>query len=257
VDEEVLRELLVEHVPDLLRYARTVTPDPDRADDLVQDTLLRAIEHGQQFRGDSSLRTWLHRVLHHRAVDFARATREHPDEDAVERAALGVEARWREDTYTVDAAVVVSRAETRDELREALVHLPYIYRSAVVLHDGEGLTAREVAEIAAVGLPAAKQRIRRGRMMLVSALAPTHERASDTAVPLRCWQARSLVMDYLDGDLADADRRLLERHLETCPSCPPLFDALVGARAALSSRRDPDSVVPPDVARRLQDRLRQ
>jgi RNA polymerase sigma-70 factor, ECF subfamily len=134
-----MRDQLAAEVPDLLRYARTVTGDPHRAEDLVQETLIRAIERGEHFRGDSSLRTWLHRVLHNRAVDLARATREHPDGDAVERAALSVESRAGARTPTpVDAAEGVARADTRDELREALVHLPFSYRSAVVLHDAEG-----------------------------------------------------------------------------------------------------------------------
>jgi RNA polymerase sigma-70 factor, ECF subfamily len=257
VEPGVVRDLLADQVPDLLRYARTITRDTDLADDLVQDTLLRALEHAEQFRGDSSLRTWLHRVLHHRAVDLARASREHPDDEAVERAVLEVESRWRDDTYTVDPAVVVARVEMRDELREALVHVPYLYRSAVVLHDAERLTGREVAEVAGISLPAAKQRIRRGRMLLVTALARGHERSvGDARVPLRCWQARSRVSDYLDGELADGERRLLERHLETCPSCPPLYDALVGTRDALAAERDPDSVVDPAVAQRITDSLR-
>jgi RNA polymerase sigma-70 factor, ECF subfamily len=245
-------EELAGHVSDLLRYARTVTGDPASAEDLVQDTLLRALERQDQFRGDSSLRTWLHRILHNRAVDVARAARESPDDDAVERAVLGVEALWRNDTYTVDAAEVVVRAEARDDLREALVHLPYIYRSAVVLHDAEGLTARDVARVMGIELPAAKQRIRRGRMMLVTALARGQDTpAAASGVPLRCWQARSRVSDYLDGELPPDDRERVERHLEVCPSCPPLYDALVGTRAAMSAQRDPDSVVNPAVARRI------
>lgn len=248
-----MRELLAAEVPDLLRYARRITSRADLAEDLVQDTLVRALEHAEQFRGDSSVRTWLHTVLHHRAVDVVRASREVPDDDAVERAVLGVESRWRDDAYTVDAAVVVARAETRDQLREALVHVPYLYRAAVVLHDGEGLTAREVAGVAGISLPAAKQRIRRGRMMLVTALARDDERSvTDSRVPLRCWEARSRVSDYLDGDLEDRERLLLERHLQTCPSCPALFDALTGTRAAMATTdRDPDSVVDPAVAERI------
>jgi RNA polymerase sigma-70 factor, ECF subfamily len=116
--------------------------------------------------------TWLHRILHNLAVDRFRADREDATED-VERE---VEARWHEDSYTVDAATVVERAETREELEDALVRLPVIYRAAVALHDGERMTMAKIADIQDVGLPAAKQRLRRGRMMLVDALAQGRER---------------------------------------------------------------------------------
>jgi len=196
--------------------------------------------------------TWLHRILHNLAVDRLRRDREDATED-VERE---VEARWRDDSYTVDAATVVERAETREELEDALVRLPVIYRTAVVLHDAEGMTVTQIAEVQGVGLPAAKQRLRRGRMMLVDALSQGLERRDALhGVPLRCWDARSRVSDYLDDGLVASDRMLVQRHLEACPTCPPLYAGLVGARAALGALRDTDSVVPVSLADRIKELL--
>lgn len=67
--------------------------------------------------------TWLHRILHNLAVNWLRRDREDATED-VERE---VEQRWRDDSYTEDAATVVERAETREVLEDALVRLPAIY----------------------------------------------------------------------------------------------------------------------------------
>jgi RNA polymerase sigma-70 factor (ECF subfamily) len=252
VDEETLRRSLPGEVPGLLRFARSLTRDPQRAEDLVQDTVIRALERAGSFREEAALATWLHRILHHLAVDRARQEREEPSEAVAER----VEARWRDDAYTVDASEVVARAETRAELEDALIRLPVIYRAAVVLHDAEGLTVPEIAGLTGTTLPAAKQRLRRGRMMLVTALAEGAERrAARGGVPMACWDARRLVGDYLDGLLEPAAGARLERHLEACPTCPPLYASLVGVRTALSRTRhparDPDSVVPDDVARRI------
>ena len=247
VDLDVRSQLWLE-VPGLLRYARTIVRDGAHAEDLVQETLLRALERGDSFRGEASLRTWLHRILHNLAVDRFRRDREDASED-VERE---VEEKWQDDSYTVDAAIVVERAETREELQDALVHLPVIYRTTVVLHDGEGMTVAEIADIESVGLPAAKQRLRRGRMMLVGALAQGRERrVALRGVPLRCWDARNKISDYLDDGLAAADRAGVERHLELCPTCPPLYVALVGTRAALGALRDADTVVAPSLADRI------
>ncbi len=247
-----MRSQLAAEVPGLLRYARTIEADSALAEDLVQETLLRALQRADSFRAEASLATWLHRILHNLAVDRFRADREDPTED-VERE---VEARWRDDSYTVDAGTVVARAETRAELEDALVRLPVIYRTAVVLHDVEGMTVAEIAEVQGVGLPAAKQRLRRGRMMLVDALAQGRERRDALrGVPLRCWDARRKVSDYLDDELLASDRVLVERHLQTCPTCPPLYAGLVGTRAALGALRDADTVVPMPMADRIKELL--
>ena len=247
-----VRSRLAAEVPGLLRYARTIAADSQLAEDLVQETLLRALQRAESFRGDSSLATWLHRILHNLAVDRFRRDREDATQD-VERE---VEQRWRDDSYTVDAAIVVERAEAREELQDALVRLPVMYRTVVVLHDAEGMTVAEIADVQGVGLSAAKQRLRRGRMMLVDALAQGRERRDALrGVPLRCWDARSKVSDYLDDGLPSSDRVLVERHLEACPTCPPLYAGLVGTKAALGALRDADTVVPPALAGRIKEML--
>ena len=252
MDRDQLSSQLGDEIPGLLRYARSIARDDAVAEDLVSETLVRALERSDSFRADSGLATWLHRILHNLAVDRFRRQREFASDEIVDR----VEQDWRNDAYTVDAATVVARAETADELRDALVRLPFAYRTAVVLHDAHGLTNQQVAEIQGVSLPAAKQRLRRGRMMLVSSLADGADRREALkGVPLGCWEARSKVSDYLDDELPQSDRRLLEAHLDTCPTCPPLYASLVGATIALrAAGRDPDSVIDPAVLARLRDR---
>jgi RNA polymerase sigma-70 factor (ECF subfamily) len=251
VDRTELSGQLAEQVPGLLRYARSITSDPRRAEDLVQDTLVRGLERCASFRGESSLATWLHRILHNLAVDQARRSREVPADLSDDEAADRVDARWSDDSYTVDSALVLERAETAEKLQDALLRMPLIYRSTVVLHDEEGLTMSDVAQIQDIGLSAAKQRLRRGRMMLVSELAADRSPAASPGVPMRCWDARHRVSEYMDEGLTPRDRSLLEAHLEGCPMCPPLYAGLVGARDALNARRDSDAVIPSDLAARI------
>jgi RNA polymerase sigma-70 factor (ECF subfamily) len=242
-------ELLEREAAGLYGFALSIVRDPDRAADLVQDTIIRAIERSDQFRSESSLGAWLRSILHNLAIDRARkANREVVVEE--------IEERWAEDAYTVDPLVVAERADTRNELEDALARLPFIYRVAVVLHDVEGLTVREIADLQEISLPAAKQRLRRGRMALVSALAEGHERRIDLqGVPLRCWDARRHVSDYLDGALDPDVARAVELHLEGCPTCPPLYAALVGVHDKLGDIRDPDAVIPPSVEDRISELL--
>lgn len=254
MDIDQVRAQLPGTAPALLRYARLLTGDEHDAADLVQETLLRGLQAADRFDGRSSLTTWLRRLMHNLWVDTARANREDPSDKIAEL----VEAQWRHDDYTVDAAVVAERAATRDDLREALTHLPTMYRTAVILHDAEGMTVAEIAEITETSLPATKQRLRRGRMMLVTALAhgPT---GPQRTVPMRCWEARSQVSDYIDGTLPPGPAHALEAHLGGCTTCPPLYAALVATRDALArdpAEQDPDTVIPDQLAARIDALLR-
>lgn len=241
---------LIGEIPALYAFARVLVRDDHLAADLTQDTLIRAIERTHQYRGDAPLGGWLKRILRNLAIDRARrSTREVLVDD--------IEASWHDDEYTVDPAAVVTSASTREELEDALARLPFILRSAVLLHDTAGWTVQEIADLDQIGLPAAKQRLRRGRMALVSALAAGAERRHALeGVPMRCWDARQHVSDYLDGSLAAETKRLVEAHLERCPTCPPLYAALVGVHDAVGALRDTDSVVPPAVAERLAEIVR-
>lgn len=252
---ERLEALVPEIAPSLYRFALSLVRDPHAAEDLVQETFLRALERGGQFRDRGSPVAWLRRILHNLAVDRARHLSHEvltEEETLVEE----VEGKWRDDAYTVDAATVAERAQTREELQDSLVRLPFIYRTAVVLHDVEGWTVPEIAEVAGIELPAAKQRLRRGRMMLVTALARGSERIEAMkGVPMRCWDARIKVSDYINGELSPDEREALEQHLKRCPTCPPLYAALVGVRERMGGLRDPDTVIPPGLAERVANLL--
>ena len=89
-------------------------------------------------------------------------------------------------------------------------------------------------------------------MALVSALATGHQRRlAHKGVPMPCWDARQHISDYLNGDPDPRTSALIETHLETCPTCPPLYAALVGVHDELGRLRDPDSVVDPDLEARI------
>jgi RNA polymerase sigma-70 factor, ECF subfamily len=236
---------LVAEIPGLYRFARALVRDEHLAADLTQDALERAIARSDQYRGDAPLGAWLRGILRNLATDRARRS-------AREVLVDDVEASWRDDEYTVDPAAVAAQAATREEVEDALARLPFILRTNVVLHDVEQWTVQEIADLDRIGLPAAKQRLRRGRMALVTALATGAERRHALeGVPMRCWDARQHVSDYLDGTLDPTTATTVEAHLGQCPTCPPLYAALVGVHDAVGALRDADSVVPPAVAERL------
>jgi len=240
---------LVAELPRLVHLAARLVRDADLAEDCAQETIVGAWRRRDQLRDPSALSAWLRRALVNRVIDRSRVHHDELDIDAVE-------ADWHDDHWSVTPERVLERAELRDELEDALTRLPVVYRVAVLLHDALGWTGAEIASATGAGLPATKQRLRRGRMMLVSALAEddARRRASE-AQPLRCWKARRHVSGYLDGELDATTRAAVEAHLETCPTCPPLYASLVGVRATLGGLRDPDSVVEDAMALRVRDRL--
>lgn len=240
---------LADELPRLVRLATRLVRDPDVAEDCAQETIVGAWRRRDQLRDGAALPAWLRRSLVNRIIDRSRRSHAELDIDAVE-------ADWRDDSYTVMPERVLERAELRDELEDGLARLPVIYRLPVVLHDALGWTGAEIASAMDIGLPAAKQRLRRGRMMLVSALAEDDaRRKASLAQPLRCWRARRHVSAYLDGELDAATRATVEDHLASCPTCPPLYASLVGVRATLGGLRDPDTVVEDQIAARIRDRL--
>jgi RNA polymerase sigma-70 factor (ECF subfamily) len=228
-----------------VNLATRLVRDADQAEDCAQETVVGAWRRRDQLRERAALSGWLRRSLVNRIIDRSRAHHDELDIDAVE-------AEWQDDHYPVAPDLVLERAELRDELEDALARLPVIYRMPVLLHDALGWTGPEISQAMSAGLPATKQRLRRGRMMLVTALAEGDaRRRASLDQPLRCWRARRHVSAYLDGELDRSTREAVEAHLEGCPTCPPLYASLVGVRATLGGLRDPDTVVEVEMSRRI------
>lgn len=242
-------DALVRELPRLVRLATRLVRDPDQAEDCAQETIVGAWRRQDQLRDPAALSAWLRRSLVNRIIDRSRVHHDELDIDAVE-------SDWHDDHYSVAPERVLERAELHDELEDALARLPVIYRVTVILHDVFGWTAAEIAHAMDAGLPATKQRLRRARMMLVSALAEDDERRqASLAQPLRCWRARRHVSAYLDDELDADTRSAVEAHLEACPTCPRLYAGLVGVKASLGGLRDPDTVVEIAIAGRIREHV--
>jgi hypothetical protein len=96
---------------------------------------------------------------------------------------------------------------------------------------------------------------RRGRSGLV-AQEPARVGRRDLRLGPTKSHYPALYRDYLDDELDDEIRAKLERQIAACPTCPPLYTALVGVTSELGGLRDPDSVVAPDLAERITTAIR-
>jgi RNA polymerase sigma-70 factor (ECF subfamily) len=146
-------ERIAEHIPRLRRYARALAGDQHAADDLVQDTVERAINKRHLWRPGSDLRAWLFAIMHNVFVNQLRSRQAHP-EDALD-----------EDALPAVAPVDGARLEVRD-LQTALALLPPEQREVILLVGLEQLTYAEVSHALGIPIGTVMSRLFRGRERL-------------------------------------------------------------------------------------------
>lgn len=145
--------LMTQHIPRLRRYARALTGERSAADDLVQDTLERALSRFHLWRQGSDLRAWLFTIMHNIYVNQTRSRIRHPQEPLDDSAAD--ELRAREPDW----------GELRD-IEEALGRLPGEQRAVVLLVGLEQFSYEEAAQVLDIPLGTVMSRLSRGRERL-------------------------------------------------------------------------------------------
>ena len=143
------RERIVAHIPSLRRYARLLTGDPHRADDLVQDTLLRACAKWTLWKPGPSLRAWLFTIMHNVFVNQVRSA---PPASA----ALDDVPEAGQD---IDFAAGM-------DLERALARLPDEQREALLMVTVEDFSYADVARVTRVPIGTVMSRLSRGRRRL-------------------------------------------------------------------------------------------
>lgn len=142
---------IVEQLPGLLRYARSLTRDRGAAEDLVHDALVAALTPGSGYDAERALRPWLFALIHNRFVSDRRreSTRE----------------QHRTTTAPDQAAMLPPQEEALSlrQIGEALAKMPTDQREALHLVSVEGLSYKEAAEATDVPIGTVMSRIARAR----------------------------------------------------------------------------------------------
>lgn len=149
---------LLPHLGPLHRFARTLNA-ADEAEDLVQITCARALEHHGELRPDSNLRAWLFTILRNELVSRRRRL-ERERSLASERALLEADAM----AQSVELLLLDQR--WADEIRTALASLAERFRTPIYLKDVEGFSYREIADVLHCPLGTVMSRLARGRTLL-------------------------------------------------------------------------------------------
>jgi RNA polymerase sigma-70 factor (ECF subfamily) len=157
------RELYDAHAPRVFRLAYRLTGDADLAREFTQDTFVRAFQRLADFRGDAAFSTWIHRItitVVANAMRKVRRLRER-ETDLADLDAL----------HPVHAGTRRLDPDLRDRLAKAIDALPEIYRITLIMHDMEGYTHTEIADVLGVAEGTCKSRLAAARAQLRAALA--------------------------------------------------------------------------------------
>lgn len=166
-DVRAFAELVARHGNRLWSLAARTLGGPDEAADVVQEALVSAHRRAGTFRGDSSVGTWLQRIVVNACIDRLRRERARP-------ATLP----WPEHDIACRRPDPATELATRLAVDEALAALPAEQRVAVVLVDVHGCGVAEAAEILEVPVGTVKSRCARGRARLAVLLGHLREEGS-------------------------------------------------------------------------------
>jgi len=173
-DQSRFADLAMEHMSSLYTAALRMTRNPADAEDLVQETYLKAYRAFGSFAEGTNLRAWLYRILTNTFINSYRSKKRRPEQVDVDEV---------EDLYlyrrlgALEAAAASRSAEdelldhfTDDDVKNAIEALPEQFRLAVLLADVEGFSYKEIADILDIPIGTVMSRLHRGRRALQKAL---------------------------------------------------------------------------------------
>jgi RNA polymerase sigma-70 factor (ECF subfamily) len=169
-DQARFSELAMEYMPSLYTAALRMTRNPADAEDLVQETYLKAYRAFNSFTEGTNLKAWLYRILTNTYINAYRAKQRRPEESDIDdlenfylyRRLGGLEGA----TAGRSAEDEVLDHFTETEVKEAIEALPEQFRMAVLLGDVEGFSYKEIAAILDVPIGTVMSRLHRGRRAL-------------------------------------------------------------------------------------------
>jgi len=152
----------------IYRLALKMLADPQDAEDVLQNTFLKAFQHLDGFEGRSSLSTWLYRIAVNEALMLLR--KRHPEVSIADDTVEDSEGVTYPGVQLTDWGNLPEEdllsTETRSQLNQAIQHLPESLRVVFLLRDVEDLSIQETAEVLGLSESAVKTRLLRARLRL-------------------------------------------------------------------------------------------
>jgi RNA polymerase sigma-70 factor (ECF subfamily) len=275
-DRAALEELLARHQRRVYRFGLKMCRDEEDAKDVLQETLLAVARSVKDFRGASSVSTWLYTIARSFCIKKRRRSKFAPEhEESLDAREPGTEARQVADEGRAPDEALAGR-QIEAALEQAIGALDPMYREVLVLRDVEGLSAPEVAEVMGLTVEAVKSRLHRARVAVRAAVAPilgvpgddapVPSAATPAAAPPRepaaaqpagaaaCPDIVQLFSRHLEGEISAGLCADMEKHLAGCPGCRTRCDSLQRTLALCKAAPLPE--VPPKVQADVRQAIR-
>jgi RNA polymerase sigma-70 factor (ECF subfamily) len=258
-DQKALDQLLQRHMRRVYRFGLKMCRDPEDAQDVVQDTLIAAARTIRDFRGASSVSTWLYTIARSFCIKHRRRSKFAPEqEESLDSREPGLEARQVMDP-TRPPDDELSGRQVEDALESAIAGLDPMYREVLVLRDVEGLSAPEVGEIMGLTVEAVKSRLHRARLAVREAVAPvlSPDAMGPRAEPVApgCPDIVQLFSRHLEGEISGDLCATMEQHLAKCPTCEARCESLQRTLALCKNAALPE--VPVTVQNTVRKAIKQ
>jgi RNA polymerase sigma-70 factor (ECF subfamily) len=244
-DTAALEMLLVRYQPHLFRFGLRMCGNVEDAGDVAQESLISMARSLRDFRGDSSVSSWLYTIARRFCIKKRRRSKFAPArEESLE--ASGADATH----YLTDPAPTPEQTASNRELATALARaidaLDPSQREVLVLRDVEGLSAAEVARIVGVSVDAVKSRLHRARVAVRQELAPVLRGVPLEPSRTMCPDVLMLFSQHLEGEIDPSVCATMEAHLARCSQCRSACESL--KRTLAACRQLPTPEVPASIA---------
>ncbi len=181
-DAQAFTALVKRYESKIFRLAQHITQNREDAEDVLQETFLKAYEHLDQFQGNSKFYTWIVRIAVNQALMKLRKRRSDKTVSIDESIDTGEDTVVREiAAWDENPEQHYSREELGEILSSAIESLAAPYRAVFILRDMEELSTEETAEALDLSIPAVKSRLLRARLQLRDKLTRYFKRKGDDA----------------------------------------------------------------------------
>ena len=179
-DNRAFAELVKRYEAKIFRLAQHITQNREDAEDVLQESFLKAYEHLDQFQGNSKFYTWIVRIAVNQALMKLRRRKSDKSVSLDETIDTGEDTVTREiAAWDEDPEQRFSREELGEILNSTIEGLAPTYRSVFLLRDVDDLSTEETAEALGISVPAVKSRLLRARLQLREKLTRYFKRKGD------------------------------------------------------------------------------
>lgn len=161
---------MIPHMDALYNFAIRLANDPNDAEDLVQDTIVKAYRFFASYERGTNAKAWLFRILKNSYINNYRKQSKQPFQVDYDEISTYYESVRSERSDTTDMEEIMYRELLDDEVTSALNRLPEDFRTVVLLCDIEGFTYEEIANMLDVPIGTIRSRLHRGRNLLRTSL---------------------------------------------------------------------------------------